>query len=420
MLNTRDTLYSPQDVARILNVAYMTVYRWIQSGELKAYQIQKQYRINPTDLTIFVEKGTGRKLENISSSLSRFIGSGMMDYAYMESRHFPIDLSLGVNPLGCSPLVTDYYKNKNILFTNYSEVVSTSLRRKIGNRYGFKQNEILLGAGVSDLLHLCYVSYINPGEDIVIPETTFPSFEFLAILSHGNPKFVPLAQDFDLDYHELHEAITPSCKLVVLCNPNNPTGRQIDLKKTISIIKKHPKVIFLIDEANIDFGGISFINYVKKYPNLLVFRSFSKGFGLAGLRIGFVAGNKDLVYALQRRQTPFSVNVFAQKFAEASLDDMEFLKKTGDYARKERKYLEVELTKLGYKFTVSDSNYLMVDISGKFKSSKDFISTLNKHNANAVNGDDFRGLNGKYIRLSPRLHETNKKFIEILSAVSVN
>ncbi len=417
MLNIEDKLYSPQDVARILNVSYMTVYRWIQSGELKAYQIRKQYRINPSDLNSFVENGKGRKLENISSSLSRFIGSGMMDYAYMESRHFPIDLSLGVNPLGCSSLVTDFYNKKSIPFTNYSEVISTSLRKKIGNKYGFNQNEVLLGAGVSDLLHLCYVSYINPGEEIVIPETTFPSFEFLAILSHGNPKFTPLAEDCDLDYKKLSESITPSCKLVVLCNPNNPTGKQVDLEKIKNIIKNHPNVFFLIDEANIDFGGISFISLVKKYHNLLVFRSFSKGFGLAGLRIGFVLGNKDLIYALQRRQTPFSVNVFAQKFAEISLDDMEFLKKTGDYARKERRYLEKELTRLGYKFVTSDSNYLMVDISNKFKSSKDFINTLNKNGANAVNGDDFRGLNGKYIRLSPRLHETNKKFVEILNQI---
>ena len=417
MLNIEDKLYSPQDVARILNVAYMTVYRWIQSGELKAYQIRKQYRINSSDLNSFVENGKGRKLENISSSLSRFIGSGMMDYAYMESRHFPIDLSLGVNPLGCSPLVADIYKKKNIPFTNYSEVVSTSLRKKIGVKYGFNQNEILLGAGVSDLLHLCYVSYINPGEEIVIPETTFPSFEFLATLSHGNPKFVPLAEDYDLDYKKLSESITKSCKLVVLCNPNNPTGKQINIDKTKGIIMDHPKVIFLIDEANIDFGGVSFIKLVKKHPNLLVFRSFSKGFGLAGLRIGFVVGNKDLIYALQRRQTPFSVNVFAQKFAEISLDDMEFLNKTGEYVRSERKYLEMELTKLGYKIIPSDSNYLMVDISNKFKSSKDFISALNKNNANAVSGDDFRGLNGKYIRLSPRLHEINKGFIEILNRI---
>lgn len=417
MLNIEDKLYSPQDVAKILNVAYMTVYRWIQSGELKAYQIRKQYRIKPSDLNDFVEKGEKLKLENISTSLSRFIGSGMMDYAYMESRLFPIDLSLGVNPLGCSSLVTNFYKKKNISFTNYSEVVSSSLRKKIGQTYGFKQNEVLLGAGVSDLLHLCYVAFINPGEDIVLPETTFPSFEFLAILSHGNPKFVPLADDFDLNYEILSKTITSSSKLVVLCNPNNPTGKQLDLKKTEKIINDHPKIIFLVDEANIDFGGNSLIDLAKRYSNLLVFRSFSKGFGLAGLRIGFVVGNKDLIYALQRRQTPFSVNVFAQKFAEISLSDLNFLEKTRSYAQTERKFLEVELTKLGYTFIPSDSNYLLVDISNKFKSSKDFVKAINNNNANAVNGDDFRGLNKKYIRLSPRLHDTNKKFVEVLNKI---
>jgi len=204
---------------------------------------------------------------------------------------------------------------------------------------------------------------------------------------------------------------------VVLCNPNNPTGKQLDLKKSEKIIKDHPKVIFLVDEANIDFGGNSLIDLTKKHTNLLVFRSFSKGFGLAGLRIGFVVGNKDLIYALQRRQTPFSVNVFAQKFAEISLSDPDFLEKTRNYAQTERKYLEVELTKLGYTFVPSDSNYLLVDISNKFKSSKDFIKAINNNNANAVNGDDFRGLSGKHIRLSPRLHNINKKFVEVLTTL---
>lgn len=417
MLNIEDKLYTPQEVARILNVAYMTVYRWIQSGELKAYQVHKQYRINPTDLNSFVEKGKKLKLENISTSLSKFIGSGMMDYAYMESRHFPIDLSLGVNPLGYSPLVSNLYQKKNISFTNYSEVISTSLRSKIGQVYGFKPNEVLLGAGVSDLLHLCFVSFINPNEDVVLPETTFPSFEFLSILSHGHPQFFPLDSDLDLDYHAFSQTIKPSSKLVVLCNPNNPTGKQLDLTKTEVIIKENPKTIFLIDEANIDFGGNSFINLSKKHRNILILRSFSKGFGLAGLRIGFILGDKDLIYALQRRQTPFSVNAFAQKFADVSLDDLEFLKKTQSYVHTERKYLEAELIKLGYTFVSSDSNYLLVDITSKFKSSKDFIKALNSHNANAVNGDDFRGLNGKYVRLSPRLHETNKKFIEILQLI---
>jgi histidinol-phosphate aminotransferase len=158
----------------------------------------------------------------------------------------------------------NYYRKKDIFFTSYSEVVSASLRKKIGQTYGFKPTEILLGAGVSDLLHLCHVTFINPGEDIVMPETTFPPIEFLAILAHGHPKFVPLTPELGLDYDRFSKIISPTTKLAVLCNPNNPTGKQLDLKKIQQLIQQHPKTIFLIDEANIDFGATRSSNLPKK------------------------------------------------------------------------------------------------------------------------------------------------------------
>lgn len=185
------------------------------------------------------------------------------------------------------------------------------------------------------------------------------------------------------------------------------------------MISKNPNIVFLIDEANIDFGGISLLPFVHKYTNILVFRSFSKGFGLAGLRVGFVFGAEKLIYAMQRRQTPFMVNVFGQELSQIALDDLEFLKVTKDYCITERKFIETELTKLGFEFIDSDSNYLLVNISSKFKDSKSFIYELNKKDANAVDGNDFKGLEGKYIRLSPRKHEINSKFIQIVREITL-
>lgn len=409
--------YTLEEIAQILNVSYMTIYRWVQKGILRAYQIGKQYRVDAGSLRSFIESGETLKLNNVASSLSKFIGSGMVDYAYMESRKFAIDLSLGVNPLGCSKIVKQYSKEIEIDFTKYSEVVSQSLRKKIGMVYNFDKDDVLLGAGASDLLHLCYTTFLNPLEEVVLPETTFPPFEFLAMLTHGHPKYIPMKEDLDLNYEVIPRVITHRTKMMVLCNPNNPTGRQLDINEVENLIGSYGNIMFVIDEANIDFGGESFLKLVNKYDNLLILRSFSKGFGLAGLRIGFVVGNKDLIYAMKRRQTPFAVNIFAQKYAEKALDDMAFLEETKKYALSERLFLEKELTELGYKFAKSDSNYLLVDVTTKFHNSEDALRKLNEKEANAVNGDDFRGLNGKYLRLSPRLHEINEAFIEILKGL---
>ncbi|MDA1079703.1 MAG: aminotransferase class I/II-fold pyridoxal phosphate-dependent enzyme [bacterium] len=410
----KERYYSLREVAALLNVSYMTIYRWVSAGKLKAFQTGRQFRVDPKDLQDFIDRGEKINLASVSNSLSKFIGSGMMDYAYIESRKFDIDLSLGVNPLGCSKRVQDFYEQKAISFSNYSQVISQSLREKIASVYGFTEEEILTGPGAAELLHLCYATFVNPGDEVLIPELTFPPLEFLAILTHAQPIFIPSADDYDLDYKSIEGLMSSKVKMIVLCNPNNPTGRMLNQLKVEEYVRNYPNIIFVIDEANIDFGGISFLPLAHKYNNIVVIRSFSKGFGLAGLRVGFVTAHKDLIYAMRRRQTPFSVNVFAQKFAEVALEDMPFLVATREYAQKERRYLEVELDRLGYTFEKSDSNYLLVKVTEKFKNVTAFIQAINKKNANVVSGDDFKGLRGQYVRLSPRTHEVNVKFVRIL------
>jgi histidinol-phosphate aminotransferase len=409
--------YTTEEISRILQVNIMTVYRWIKGGKLKSHQIGRQFRIKKEDFSKFMDSGEEVNLGDVSTSLSKFIGSGMMDYSYIENRKYPVDLTLGINPLGCSNVAKNFLQSHPIDFTKYSEVTSKTLQNKIGEVYGFKPEEILLGAGVADLLHLSLLTFTNPNEEVLMPEITFPSFEFLAILVHAIPKFIPFTENITMKDAEISSLIGSNTKIVVLCNPNNPTGMSLNARAVEMSIKYNKKTIFIIDEANIDLGGNSLIFLVKKYPNVLVMRSFSKGFGLAGLRVGFVIGHSSKIYAMMRRQTPFSVNVIGQKIAEIALDDMSFLDKSKKYCQNERKYLEEELKKLGYNFIHSDSNYLLVNVTNKFSDSKHFIKALNAKGANVVDGDDFRSLHGRYIRISPRTHDVNEKFIEIVKSL---
>lgn len=354
----------------------------------------------------------------LSDSLQKFIDSGLLDYAYVESRKFPLDLSLGINPLGCSDKVKQFLKkNSQCDVTNYPEVLSDSLRGKIGKVYGISKENILIGVGVSELLHLSLLAFINQGEEVLIPEISFPAFEFVTILVRGNPRFIPFNEDFDLDYEKVQGLINEKTKVAIICNPNNPTGKKVDNDRIVSLISHNSNIIFLVDEANIDFGGKSFINFTNMYRNLLVARSFSKGFGLAGLRIGFIIGDQELISALKRRQTPFMVNIYAQKVAEVALNDMNFLTTSINYCQKEREYLEIELKNLGYQVIPSDSNYLLVDVTNRFPNSSEFVKVVNAKGINVVNGNNFRGLKEKYVRLCPRMHKVNQKFIEALKNI---
>ncbi len=355
---------------------------------------------------------------DISLSLSNFIRSGLVDYAYLEDQSFPIDLSIGINPIGCPKSVQKFLMSGNIDLTSYSEVTAISLRNKIAKYNNLNEGEVHVGPGVSDLLHVTLLTFIDPGDEVLLPEISFPAYEILVLLVRGVPKFIPFTKKMDMDYRQVAKHITPKTKLVVLCNPNNPTGKAMDIAKIIKVIKKHPNTIFMVDEANIDFGGESLMPYAGKLSNLLVLRSFSKGFGLAGLRIGYVAGPQEKVLAIERRQTPFSTTVISQKIAGLVLEDKKFLERSKAYCDKQRRYLEQELEKLSYTFVPSSSNYLLVNVSRYFPDSKAFINAINQFGANALDGSVFRSLGKDYVRISPRGHKINKEFIKIVRSLT--
>ncbi len=412
-----ETYFTLERVAQILQVSYLTVYRWVRSGSLPASKIGRQYRVSQSDFAKFMDQDKPRSIGSASQVLHRFIGSGMMDYSYIEGRQFAVDLTLGINPLGTPFDVRKYLSKVKIDYSQYSSVTAAELRNKLAQFHRIKPSQILVGAGASELLHLVFLTFLNPGETVLIPEISFPAFEMLALLVHANVVLVPLTQSFDIDVASIDNQITTETKLVVLCNPNNPTGRGLDYQQTLELVVKHPQTKFLIDEANIDFGGTSFVDDLARLSNVIIARSFSKGFGLAGLRVGYLISHPDAIYALQRRQTPFMTNVVGQVVAARALDFPKFLEKSRQYCQTQRQWLELELKKLGFSFIDSESNYLLVDIASIGLRSKELITKLNQYGANAIDGRDFRGLGDRYIRLSPRDTKTNRKFIEILKKV---
>lgn len=351
----------------------------------------------------------------INKTFAKFLASGIVDYAYSGKRKFPIDLSLAINPLGCSELVKEMDVNSE--FSSYPEVESESLIRKIEEVYNIPPEKVAIGPGASRLLELAILTFLNRGDEIIIPLITFPLFRSLAIMAGAKLKFIHMKENFDLDYAHLAKILSSKTKMVILCNPNNPTGRSLDKKLILQIIRNHPHTLFLIDEANIDFGGEPLLLETLTRQNLLVIRSFSKGFGLAGLRIGFIVGASELVQLIKKRAIPFSVNAVAQKVAHRALDDLEFLERSRKFCHLEREYLRKNLEEIGFKCAPSDSNFLLVDISRKFDNSSQFIEELNKQGAQCVDGKSFPDLGDKYVRLSPRDHHTNEKFINIVRKI---
>ncbi len=339
---------------------------------------------------------------------------------YAFNKKLKIDLSLSENPLGCSPRVFNTLKRNVKSVVEYPDPTSTGVRSALAKKFKISKEQILVGNGSESLIDLVCRVLIKPKDAIVLPELTFPLFERTILLAKGIPVFVKMKRNFQIDLQAIKDRVNKSTKLIIICNPNNPTGKVINRDEILNFVKSIKPVPVLVDEANIEFGGKSVVSGVKKLNNLMVLRTFSKGFGLAGLRIGILFGSKSLIKRLKQFIQPFALNSFVEDAVIISLKDKRFIEKTKNFMAEERKFLTDELRKREFMVFNSEANNLLVEVNRIFPSATQFVELLNKNNVSVVNGKSFRGLGDQFIRVSPRLRKTNLVFIRVIDKILTN
>ncbi len=332
---------------------------------------------------------------------------------YALAKKFDIDLSLSENPLGCSPAVQAVLKN-NINISHYPDAECFELKKTLSEKFNVSVEKVSLANGSEQFIELITKVLLSPGDEAIIPEVTFPLFENNVIFSGAVPIFSKMKSDFSIDLNDIRKKINNKTKLIFLCNPNNPTGKILDKNKILEFINAVRPINVVVDEANIEFGGDSTVERVNNLNNLIVFRTFSKAFGLAGLRIGICFAPGRLIKVLDRVKQPFAVNVLAQKCAVVALKDDAFIQKTREFMDKERKFLIKELKKRNFQVIDSFSNNILIRVDNLFKSSTRLVELLNKNDISVVCGTSFGGLGDKFIRVSPRLRQTNEKFLRVI------
>ena len=327
----------------------------------------------------------------------------------LSTKKLKVDLSLSENPLGCSPASLVAIKNKFDTISTYPDPNCSKLKKAISQKLKISQEKIILGNGSESLIDLVCSAILKPGDEVILPQTTFPLFERSILFACGKPVFAKMEKNLGINLKALKEKVSLGTRLVILCNPNNPTGQTLSRSKIIKFVKSVSSLPVLVDEANIEFGGESVIDQVTNLPNLLVLRTFSKGFGLAGLRIGFLVGPEKIIKKIRKIQQPFAVNTLAQEAALAVFTDQKFITKSGKFMDNQRQFLTKELTKRGFKVFPSESNNILV------KTDRPSLARfLEKNGVSVIRGEFFRGLDNRFFRLSPRLPETNKKFLKII------
>lgn len=276
-----------------------------------------------------------------------------------------IKLASNENPLGCSPKVKEALKKTIENAQLYPDASNFALKKAIVEKLGVNIDEIFCGTGSDSLIGVICNTFLNKDDESIMAEITFPRYESGVKLMGAKAVKIPMKNN-GLDIEKMVEAITDKTKIIWFCNPNNPTGTIFTQDEFEKVLDKIPeRVIIVMDEAYIEYvtdkNFPDSINLYKKYKNMIVLRTFSKAYGLAGLRCGYGIASKELVDYFNRVIGPFDVNLFAQIAAKEAIEDNEFLSKVCETNEKEKNHIYSEFEKMGLSYIKTNTNFIMVN-----------------------------------------------------------
>lgn len=324
-----------------------------------------------------------------------------------------VKLASNENPLGSSEKVKEVIKNSLDNLSIYPDGNATLLKEKLSNKLGVSSDEILPSGGSDEMIDLISKAYINENDEVIMADITFPRYIQTTNIMGGTPIIVPL-KDFTFDLEGIVSKITHKTKIIWICNPNNPTGTMITEKEFVDFLDKVPENVLVIsDEAYREYVTREdyphdTIKLMKKYSNLLVMRTFSKAYGLAGLRVAYTVGNKNILENINKVRGPFNVNSLAQLAAMAALEDEDFLKESYELNLEGKEYLYSEFDELGFSYAPSETNHIFVNVG---KNGQEVFVEMQKK------GVIIRPMMDNFIRVSIGTMEENKLFIEKLKEV---
>ncbi|MFA6268343.1 MAG: histidinol-phosphate transaminase [archaeon] len=326
-----------------------------------------------------------------------------------------IKLASNENSLGPSKKAISAMK-KEILRTNiYPDGSYIPLKTKIAKKFSLNVDNIALGNGSNELIELVGHTMLAEGDEVLVSQYCFAIYLIVAKLFKATPIVVP-AKNYGANLSAMLVAITPKTKVIFLANPNNPTGTFIEEKELFDFLNKVPKnILVVLDEAYVEYidKSIDLISLVRsnQLSNLVILRTFSKMYGLAGLRLGYAIANPEFIQALDRVRAPFNVNVIANSAGLAALDDLVHVNKTRKMNFEGVQYLEKSLKELNTEFVSSKANFVMLKVGQGVKVFKE----LQKE------GVIVRPLDGynlpEWVRVTVGVVGENEKFINALKKV---
>jgi histidinol-phosphate aminotransferase len=295
----------------------------------------------------------------------------------------------------------------------YPDGSSSILRSALSEYLKLGSDQIICANGSDELIPMIFTAFLNPGEAVVSHYPSFDMYKISAQIAQGNFIGVEDLESHKIDVEGIISAAKKNnAKLIFLCVPNNPTGHSIDKKDIIRIIEHSPGIVIL-DEAYVEFSDANCIDLIEKYENLIVLRTFSKAFGMAGLRVGYALGQKKMINILNKVKQPYNLNSMSQLIASWAIENRAPIIEKIKYLSNERDYLYEKLKGIpGITVYESQSNFILIKVADGEK-----VNSAMLKNSVLLKYFDKKPMLENCFRITVTTRETNDLILEILKGV---
>jgi len=288
------------------------------------------------------------------------------------------------------------------------------LRQRLGESAGLSAENVLLGNGSTEVLEMIIRTFVAPCDEVVIPVPTFSMYDSRTRVNGGVPVMVPMTDDFDWDVDGILKAVSEKTKLVFVCTPNNPTGngiRESDLRQILAV-----GVPTVVDEAYYELASQphTWASLIREYPNVIINRTFSKAYGLAGLRVGYALADEAVVSYLMHTRIPWNVSLLSLAAALVAVEDEDSLSVRQDANRQGRAYLCEQINQIpGLRAFLSEGNFVLIDAGSLGKPSRAIVEDLIARGA-FIRAMSSHHMKDGFVRVTVGTPAQNEMFIRML------
>ena len=328
-----------------------------------------------------------------------------------------VKMASNENPFGPSPKAIEAAKNFLSNIHIYPEGGGFYLCQALARHYGVQQDRVILGNGSVELIEIAAKALLVPGTNVVISQGSFTMYRIATLAMNAEAREVPMVNRAH-DLLAMAKAVDANTRMILVANPNNPTGTYNSMTQVKRLLEEVPdNVLVIVDEAykefvkEPDYGSAKAL--LEAHANLLVLGTFAKAYGLAGLRVGYGFGHPELLAILHKARSPFNTSSIAQVSAIAALKDGDFVRMVVEFNAKEMQRVRAELERIGFSYTPSVTNFLLVDVP---------MSSTECYRRLLMEGVIIRPMEGwgfpNSIRVTLHTHEGNDRFLAALCKVT--